>query len=152
MSYFVNWQENGVMQFTGVGGVRLFQWELRGQDWRASTFSDFTAPVLFEALWKQSWLPDSDVSLHLGCCQWDRKSLEQDAHQPHCLGWGVQARAAKISSWCSAEFCPLETDLHLVNMSLMVSQFRLELWSQRWGASISSTKPFSLFLWRKIDF
>lgn len=32
-----------------------------------------------------------------------------------------------VSDSCSAEFCPLETDLHPVNMLLKASQFRLEL-------------------------
>lgn len=134
----------------GRSGYSGDSWEVRTGEHQPPVTSQ---PQCYLRLFgKQSWLPDSDVSFHLGCCQRDRKGREQDTPRPHRLDRGVRGRAAKISSSCSAEFCPLETDIHPVNMSLTVSQFRLELWSQRWRASISSTKPFSLFLWGKIDF
>lgn len=82
------------------------------------------------------------------------KRTELKTHQSHWWGsavFGVRVIVSASNS-CSADFCPLETDLCPVNMLLQASQFRLELWSQRWEANVSSTKPFSLFLWRKIDF
>lgn len=135
------------------GKVRLFGWKLRGQNCEAAASSDFTPLVLFEeaALKTVSWqccqhLPGSCPKGQNGMESWKPIGPTDGADDTWGSGYWV------ASSSCSANFCPLETDICPVNTSLKVSQWRLELWSQRWEASVSSTKPFSLFLWRKIDF
>ena len=135
-----------------VWEVMLFWWQLRGQDQWAAASRDFTAPVLFEALWKTVLASWQWCEPPPGLLPKRQEGLGSRIHISPLTGLRVQGGAAKSSTSCSEEFCPLETDLYLVNMSLPASQFRLELRSQRWEADTSSTKPFSLSLWREIDF
>lgn len=130
------------------GEGRIIWMATEGSEWWSSNLECY----LRRLVWKG--FPDSDVSIYLDCFQRDKMAWK---HKTHLSQWwgsvvsGVRVIMAASNS-CSADFCPLETDVCSVNMRLKASQFRPELWSQRWEASVSSAKPFSLFLWRKIDF
>lgn len=68
--------------------------------------------------------PDSDVSIYLDHFQRDRMDWKHENPSVPLTGandtWGNGYWVASNS--CSADFCPLETDLCPVNMSLKVSQ------------------------------